>query len=60
MTLRERVARVRDVAPMSECSAADLQELEDELQRAESLEDLPGRWQAVVLEAEAGAKSQSE
>jgi hypothetical protein len=53
VTLLERVARVRDVAPLSDCSATDLKELDEEIDAAERLEDLPGRWQAAILEAEA-------
>ena len=54
--LRERVAAVAAAPPLSELSAADRDELERELKVAGALEDLPGRWQAAVLEAETGPR----
>ena len=50
--LAERIAAVTGVAPIGELSRADRTELEELVGRAEALEDLPGRWQAAVLEAE--------
>jgi hypothetical protein len=50
--LAERIAAVGDVAPIGELSVADRTELDELVGDAEALEDLPGRWQAAVLEAE--------
>jgi hypothetical protein len=49
MVLEEQL---RAVPPLSEISAAQRAELELLLTAAESVEDLPGKWQAAVLEAE--------
>jgi hypothetical protein len=53
MTLAERVEAIADLAPLSQLSALQRSELERELAAADALEDLPGKWQAAVLEAEA-------
>jgi hypothetical protein len=53
MQLQEHV---RAVPPLSEISAAQRAELELLLAGAESVEDLPGKWQAAVLEAELRAE----
>jgi hypothetical protein len=53
-TLRERV-EAADVAAL--LSETQRDELEGELSEAGSLEDLPGKWQAAVLEAEGAAPS---
>ena len=50
--LEERVAAVTGVAPIGELSQPDRAELEELVDQADALEDLPGRWQAAVLEAE--------
>jgi hypothetical protein len=50
--LAERIAAVTAVAPIGELSSADRAELDDLVGRAGDLEDLPGKWQAAVLEAE--------
>jgi hypothetical protein len=52
--LRERVQAAAAAAPLSEMSAGQREELERELALADSLGDLPGKWQAAVLEAELG------
>jgi hypothetical protein len=52
--LRERVRAASAAAPLSELSAAQREELERELERAQALEDLPGKWQAALFEAESG------
>jgi hypothetical protein len=57
MTLSERVEAIADLAPLSQLSALQRSELERELGGATSLEDLPGKWQAAVLEAEGAAPS---
>jgi hypothetical protein len=44
--------RIRAVAPLSEISAAQRDELDSLLASADAVEDLPGKWQAAVLEAE--------
>jgi hypothetical protein len=51
--LRARVDAVRSAPPLSEAGDASLRELDEALARAESFEDLPGKWQAAILEAEA-------
>jgi hypothetical protein len=53
MTLTERVEAVADLPPLSQLPGAQRAELERELAAADALEDLPGKWQAAVLEAEA-------
>ena len=50
--LEERVAAVAALAPLAELSADQLAELDELLRAACDLEDLPGKWQAAVLEAE--------
>jgi hypothetical protein len=50
--LEERVAAVAALAPLAELSADQLAELDELLLAAADLEDLPGKWQAAVLEAE--------
>jgi hypothetical protein len=45
-------ANLRTVAPLSELSAYDRAELDGLLRDAGAVEDLPGKWQAAVLEAE--------
>jgi hypothetical protein len=52
-SLRERV----DAAELAGLSAAQRDELERELAEADALEDLPGWWQAALLEAEGAAPS---
>jgi hypothetical protein len=51
-TLRERVEAASAAPPLSEISAEQRAELERELEAAQSFEDLRGKWQAAVLEAE--------
>jgi hypothetical protein len=50
--LAERIAAVGTAAPIGELSAADRAELDELVVAADALEDLPGKWQAAVLEAE--------
>jgi hypothetical protein len=50
--LDERVAAVAALAPLAELSADQAAELDELLAAADDLEDLPGKWQAAVLEAE--------
>jgi hypothetical protein len=57
MALLERVRAVAGARPLSELSAAQRAELEREAAEASALEDLPGKWQAAVLEAEGAAPS---
>jgi hypothetical protein len=52
--LPARVDAARAVPPLSEAGEASLRELDEALARADSFEDLPGKWQAAILEAEAG------
>jgi hypothetical protein len=53
MALLERVRAAAAAPPLSELAAGQRAELERELAEATSLEDLPGKWQAALLEAEA-------
>jgi hypothetical protein len=57
MTLSERVEAVAGATPLCELSPMQRAELERELATASALEDLPGKWQAAVLEAEGAAHS---
>jgi hypothetical protein len=57
--LEERVAAVAALAPLAELSADQLAELDELLGSAGELEDLPGKWQAAVLEAELRATGES-
>jgi hypothetical protein len=50
--LRERVEAASAAPPLSELSAEQRAELQHELDAAEAFEDLRGKWQAAVLEAE--------
>jgi hypothetical protein len=50
--LAERVAAASSAEPLNDLSLRDRAELDELLATAEELEDLPGRWQAAVLEAE--------
>lgn len=52
--LRARVDALRGLPPLSTAGQANLRELDDALDRAHELEDLPGKWQAAILAAEAG------
>jgi hypothetical protein len=52
MDLREHVHTLEAVAPLSEISPEQRSELESLLAGAAVVEDLPGKWQAAVLEAE--------
>ena len=47
------IGALRDYEPLSGLAAAQLRELEAALAIAQSVEDLPGKWQAALLEAEA-------
>ena len=52
MDLHAHVTELSAVAPLSEISADQREELDSLLADAQSVEDLPGKWQAAVLEAE--------
>lgn len=52
MTVASRVAAALDRPPLCEISASARAELDELVAAAESLEDLPGKWQAAVLRAE--------
>ena len=47
-----RVEAVADRPPLCEMSAEQWRELRAELDAADAVEDLPGKWQAAVLAAE--------
>jgi hypothetical protein len=51
-TLADRVAAASAHAPLSALAPADRLELDTLLQIADGIEDLPGRWQAALLQAE--------
>ena len=50
--LSRRVEKVVGYPPLSEMSDRQRREFHDALIEAASFEDLPGRWQAAILEAE--------
>jgi hypothetical protein len=52
MSLRARVDAVRDLPPLSTAGADALRELDAAVAEATSFDDLPGKWQAAILEAE--------
>jgi hypothetical protein len=51
--LSRRVAKVVRYPPLSEMSEDQRREFQDALLEADALEDLPGGWQAAIMEAEA-------
>jgi hypothetical protein len=53
MTVADRVQAASARLPLSALSPAASRELAVVLARAGSFEDLPGKWQAALLEAEA-------
>jgi hypothetical protein len=55
MALLERVRAAAAAPPLSELAAPQRAELEREAAGADALEDLPGKWQAALLEAEGAA-----
>jgi hypothetical protein len=57
--LRTHVDELRTVAPLSEISAEQRAELDILLRDAEAVEDLPGKWQAAVIEAELRAAGEA-
>ena len=50
--LSRRVEKVVGDPPLSEMGAAQRREFQEALVEADSLEDLPGKWQAAILKAE--------
>ena len=50
--LSHRVGRVVACPPLSEMSDQQRREFHEALLDADSFEDLPGKWQAAILEAE--------
>jgi hypothetical protein len=57
--LREHVSALQAVPPLAEISADQRRELDSLLADAHTVEDLPGKWQAAVLEAELRAVGQA-
>jgi hypothetical protein len=51
--LSRRVGKVVPYAPLSEMSDLQRREFHEALLDADSFEDLPGKWQAAILKAEA-------
>ena len=54
MLLTERFQAAAAAAPLNDLAAPDREELGTILARVREFEDLPGRWQAALLSAEAG------
>jgi hypothetical protein len=50
--LSRRVEKVVAYPPLSELDAAQRQEFHEALLDADSFENLPGKWQAAILNAE--------
>jgi hypothetical protein len=50
--LSRRVEKVVAHAPLSEMGAEQRREFHEALLDADAFEDLPGKWQAAILEAE--------
>jgi hypothetical protein len=57
--LAERFRAARVHPPLDGVSAAAERELEHALSQASGLEDLPGKWQAALLEAEAARSAEA-
>jgi hypothetical protein len=53
--LSRRVERIVGDPPLSELSNLQRREFHEALLEADSFEDLPGKWQAAILEAEENA-----
>jgi hypothetical protein len=51
--LSRRVGRVVGYPPLSEMSELQRREFHEALLDADAFEDLPGKWQAAILKAEA-------
>jgi hypothetical protein len=50
--LHKRVEEVAGYPPLGEVSAEQRRELQEALLEADAFEDLAGKWQAAILEAE--------
>jgi hypothetical protein len=50
--LRRRVEKVVGYPPLSELGELERREFHEALLEADRFEDLPGKWQAAILEAE--------
>jgi hypothetical protein len=50
--LSRRVEKVVGYPPLSELSDLQRREFQEALLEADAFEDLPGKWQAAILEAE--------
>jgi hypothetical protein len=50
--LSRRVRKVVGYPPLSEMSEVQRRDFHEALLDADSVEDLPGKWQAAILEAE--------
>jgi hypothetical protein len=50
--LSRRVGKVVGYSPLSEMAAQERREFHKALLEAETFEDLPGKWQAAILQAE--------
>jgi hypothetical protein len=50
--LSRRVEKLAGYPPLSEMSDDQRRDFQESLLDAESFEDLPGKWQAAILEAE--------
>jgi len=58
--LAERFAAASAAEPLNDLGADDRAELSALLARVDEFEDLPGRWQAALLTAEAGQDSSGQ
>lgn len=58
--LAERFRAARAHPPLAVVSATAARELDDALSRASELEDLPGKWQAALFQAESAAAGAPE
>ena len=56
LDLGRRVAKVVGYPPLSEMSEDQRREFHEALLDADAFEDLPGKWQAAVLAAEAARR----
>lgn len=57
--LRDRFAAAAAYEPLCDLSETDSHELDEVLAGVDALEDLPGRWQAALLCAEAARAGQA-
>jgi hypothetical protein len=54
LTLAHRIEAAIARPPLSQVATSQLEELRDLAADADEIDDLPGKWQAAVLQAESG------